>query len=107
MLPKMVDKLTNGGVYLQKVRCGKANCRCSGGDLHEAYYFFRRVDGKMRKSYVPRDDVDEIRSIIAGSRAIRLLSRRIRTESIQMLKKVKLMNQEQGRLIGKSTIENE
>ncbi len=59
MLPKIFMPTNNGGVYLQKVRCGKKNCRCATGEKHEAYYYFHRVDGKLKKQYIRKADLNE------------------------------------------------
>ncbi len=60
MLPKILITLSNGGVYLQKVRCGKKNCRCASGNKHNAYYYFNRVDGKLTKKYIRKAQLKEI-----------------------------------------------
>lgn len=42
------------GCYrLEKVRCGKPNCRCAGGKLHGPYwYLYRRKGGRLASKYV-------------------------------------------------------
>ncbi len=60
MLPKMVEEIENGGVYAQKVRCGKSNCRCAAGELHQAHYFIRRINGRQRKTHIPKADVERL-----------------------------------------------
>jgi len=52
MLPKNAAEISNGDVYLQQIRCGKPNCKCVRGELHTAYYFFTRVNGKLTKTYI-------------------------------------------------------
>ncbi len=37
MLPKTADEITNGGVYVQAVRCGKASCKCVRGETHTGF----------------------------------------------------------------------
>ena len=44
-----------GAVIAQYARCGKAGCRCARGELHGPYwYVFRRVGGRLRKTYLRR-----------------------------------------------------
>lgn len=62
-LPKI--DLLPGSVCLQRVRCGKSNCRCASGHLHEAYYRFWREDGRLRKAYVRKRDLEQIRAACA------------------------------------------
>lgn len=66
MLPKILSLAAGkGSLQTQRVRCGKANCRCARGDLHEGYhYFFSRVGGRQVKVYVRREDVPAVRAAI-------------------------------------------
>jgi hypothetical protein len=66
MLPKILRLAgANGSLQAQRVRCGKANCRCARGELHEGYhYFFSRVGGQQFKIYVRRADVPAVRAVI-------------------------------------------
>src|SRR5918998_397153 len=66
MLPKILGLAgANGSLQAQRVRCGKTNCRCARGELHEGYhYFFSRVGGRQFKAYVRRADVPAVRAVI-------------------------------------------
>jgi len=72
MLPKILRLAgIKGSLQTQRVRCGKANCRCVRGDLHDGYhYFFTRIGGQQFKVYVRREDVSAVRSVIQA-RAMR------------------------------------
>jgi hypothetical protein len=63
VLPKTTDEIANGGVYIQRVRCGKANCKCARGETHTGYYFFTRRNGKLIKTYIRKADVDALTEI--------------------------------------------
>lgn len=66
MLPKILSLAAGeGSLQAQRVRCGKANCRCARGELHEGYhYFFSRVGGRQFKVYVRRKDVPAVQAAI-------------------------------------------
>ena len=66
MLPKILKLAgANDSLQAQRVRCGKANCRCARGELHEGYYyFFSRIGGRQFKVYVKRADVPAVRAVI-------------------------------------------
>jgi hypothetical protein len=66
-LPKILDIASyNGSLQQQWVRCGKANCKCSHGQLHGPYfYLFVSMSDGLWKSYVRRADVPLIRTAIA------------------------------------------
>ncbi len=63
MLPKTVARQP-GTVLPQYIRCGKPACRCATGELHGPYFyrFWRDEDGRLRKVYVRRADLDEVRA---------------------------------------------
>jgi hypothetical protein len=64
MLPQTTDVITNGGVYLQRRRCGKTNCRCANGDGHVGYYFIRRIGGKFIKTYIRQSEVEQVAAVV-------------------------------------------
>jgi hypothetical protein len=48
-----------GSVVLERVRCGKTNCRCSQGHLHGPYRYWHYYEaGKVRRKYLGRGLVD-------------------------------------------------
>ena len=63
--PKLV-----GVIIKEAVKCGKPNCRCTGGRLHKWYYYlyYRGLVNerwKLRKEYVPRNKVKYMRRKIS------------------------------------------
>ncbi len=86
MLPKTIDEIANGGLYRQAVRCGKGRCHCASGVLHEGYfYFIRRVGGRLRKTYVPKDQVDAFAKLVEEARNSRASERMIQRNSRALL----------------------
>ncbi len=78
-LPK-TDAL-RGAVLSEMKRCGKPNCRCSSRrreDLHGPYFYrFHRESGRLRKAYVPKDRVDQVRAACARYRQEQRARRRV------------------------------
>lgn len=70
-----------GAVCEQWKRCGKSNCRCASGnkeDLHGPYYYrFWREEGRLRKAYVPGEQLEEVRAACARYREERQSRRRV------------------------------
>jgi hypothetical protein len=66
-LPKILDMAGyQGSLQEQWVRCGKANCKCSRGQLHGPYfYLFVSMSDGLWKSYVRRSDLPAVRAVIA------------------------------------------
>jgi hypothetical protein len=86
VLPKMDFWIANGSLHKQKVRCGKPNCRCAKGQYHTAYYFFARVQGKLRKSYIPKYLVEEFLQKLEECTRWKRELREITRESKRLLK---------------------
>ena len=77
-----------GCLVAETVRCGKGRCRCRWGKPHGPYWYlyYRAWDGRrwrLRKRYVPADQLEEARRRLerakAGDRAISCLFGRART----------------------------
>lgn len=63
-LPKTAEEITNGGIYSQRVRCGKKNCKCARGETHSAFYFFTSRHGKLVKFYVRKADIEAFTELV-------------------------------------------
>jgi hypothetical protein len=64
-LPKILQYVRLGGtLQRQMVKCGKPNCKCARGELHEAFYLFYSRRGRQLKLYVRRDDVAKVRDSV-------------------------------------------
>jgi hypothetical protein len=72
-LPKILLLAGRGGsLQRQRVRCGKPNCRCARGELHEGYhYLFLSSPAGLSKFYVRRHDVPAVRAVIEARRSRR------------------------------------
>jgi hypothetical protein len=64
-MPKLLPKMLPGEVHEQRVKCGKSNCRCATGERHLAFYRFWTEDGRQRKAYVRRADLEATREACA------------------------------------------
>ena len=63
VLAETLHKTLPGTVLAEKVRCGRANCRCRDGSLHGPYYFrYWRENGVLRKEYVRHADLEQVRA---------------------------------------------
>lgn len=58
-----------GVLVKERVRCGKANCRCARENrLHKWYYYLYwrdyKNDAVLKKRYIPRSEVRKLRQTI-------------------------------------------
>jgi hypothetical protein len=95
LAPKI--ELVRGQVEFKYVRCGRGNCQCAaGGKGHGPYLYIRRQScGKRSRTYIKKQDADEIR---AGSLLYKAQCEKARKES-QRLKdlfaKIKAITKQQ------------
>ena len=88
MLPKTAAEIENGGLYQQRVRCGKANCKCAGGEHHHtAFYFFTRRQGKLIKFYIPKRQVEAFAAMVERATVSRRQQRQAVKMSVELLAK--------------------
>ena len=64
----------HGTLIVRQRVCGKGNCRCAKGQLHESLYLVATEAGKGRQMYVPRQWESAVRQWIEQyARARRLM----------------------------------
>ena len=57
-----LPKTLPGAVCAQWRKCGKAGCHCARGELHGPYFArFWRQGGRLRKAYVRKAEVEDVR----------------------------------------------
>ena len=67
-----LPKTLPGVVCAQWRKCGNADCRCARGDLHGPYFArFWRQGGRLRKAYVRKADVEDVRERCQARRQAR------------------------------------
>jgi hypothetical protein len=60
-----------GSLHQERKQCGTPGCRCAQGRLHGPYWVRRwREDGRLRRAYVPRDQVAQVRAAITEWRRL-------------------------------------
>ncbi len=65
-----VARLVRGSVVVHRRRCGKANCRCAGGEnLHEATVLSYSEGGRTRFLMLPEAEVASVRAAVDRYRA--------------------------------------
>ena len=89
MLPKTAGEIANGGLYIQRVRCGKQNCKCARGETHPAYYFFTRRAGKFIKIYVRKSEFNEFAHLVVQAATKRNERRQTAKVNLNLLKELR------------------
>lgn len=98
-LPKTIEEITTGGVYRQRVRCGKSNCKCARGEPHTAYYFFASRNGKLTKTYIRKAHVEEVSRLVDRAIAERQRQKQIDKSALDLLKHLRQSLRERDSMI--------
>jgi hypothetical protein len=76
-LPKLLedclgrDPLLPGSLYTLRRKCGKPNCKCSRGELHESTVLTYRGDGRPRNVSPPPEQRESLQSMTQAYRRCR------------------------------------
>ena len=62
-------EMIRGSVVVHRRRCGKPNCRCAGGDLHEATVLSYSERGRTRFVMLPPAEVAAVAAAVNRYRA--------------------------------------
>jgi hypothetical protein len=65
------DLLLPGSLYILRRKCGKPNCRCSRGELHESTVLSYRGQGRPRNISPSAEQLESLRSMTHAYRRCR------------------------------------
>ncbi len=65
------EPLLPGSLYTLRRKCGKPNCRCSRGELHESTVLSYRGQGRPRNMSPPLGQLESLRTMTHGYRRCR------------------------------------
>lgn len=65
------ESLLPGSLYALRRKCGKPNCRCARGELHESTVLSYRGNGRPRNISPPPERLDSLRSMTHAYRRCR------------------------------------
>ena len=63
--------MVRGSIVKLRRKCGKPNCRCVDGDLHETWVLSTSVTGRTRMVSVPESLLGDVRQAVANYRQAR------------------------------------
>ena len=82
------EPLLPGSLYTLRRKCGKPNCRCNRGELHESTVLSYRGQGRPRNSSPPPEQLESLRSMTLDYRRCRQARAKLVRWHRQLLKLV-------------------
>ena len=67
------QRFLRGTLSERSGKCGKANCRCTRGELHRSLYLVQSQDGKLRQICVPKAWQERVRQAVNDYRQMQKL----------------------------------
>lgn len=90
--PKMSPSMLPGYVESRMVKCGKAGCKCSRGELHGPYFYHCTWSGERhQRRYVRLADVPAARAACETYRALQVRIRLGRVEYRHLMQRVRAL----------------
>jgi hypothetical protein len=81
-----VEEVLAGTLTEQTRRCGKAGCRCAGGEPHGPYaYFTARPQGRGRARYVPAGVAEVVRRYLQRGEQVQTVLAEISAINAELL----------------------
>jgi hypothetical protein len=80
--------MVQGSLYLLRRKCGKPNCRCTRGQLHESWVLTRSEGGQSRLYTVAADQRGRLRPLAREYRRWQLARARLVKQSAAIVKLV-------------------
>jgi hypothetical protein len=65
------ESLLPGSLYTLRRKCGKPNCRCTRGELHESIVLSYRGQGRPQNISPPPEQIDTLRKMTDDYRRVR------------------------------------
>jgi hypothetical protein len=81
-----VEEVLAGTLAEQTRQCGKAGCRCAGGEPHGPYaYFTARPQGRSRARYVPAGMAEAVRRYLQRGEQVETVMAEISAINAELL----------------------
>jgi hypothetical protein len=81
-----VEEVLAGTLAEQTRRCGKAGCRCAGGEQHGPYaYFTARPQSRSRAKYVPAGMAEVVRRYLQRGEQVEMVLAEISAINAELL----------------------
>lgn len=91
------EVMIRGSLWVKRRRCGKDNCRCAQGDLHESPALTYRVEGRSQTIVLADSDVAWVQAGLDRFHAARADLDRTADEGIALLQ-ARVARRREGRL---------
>jgi hypothetical protein len=92
--PTKIEPL-RGYIEIRYVRCGRANCKCSKGELHGPYHLRRwTTDGRKVTKYVKNSEKQTVLAAVSAYKKNRIKQHQTRERDRQLVREIRGNNKE-------------
>jgi len=83
---RKIDQMIKGSINFRRITCGKPNCKCARGQLHECVSITFKETGKTKTVYVDRNRQAEALIMCANYKKMKALIKELTTINLQLVK---------------------
>lgn len=69
--------MIQGSLATIGVTCGNPNCKCARGEKHVSHILNKKVRGKSKSLYIPKDMVETVREWVKENRRVKKLMKEV------------------------------
>ena len=69
--------MIQGSLATIRVTCGNPNCKCARGEKHVSHILNKKVRGKSKSLYIPKDMVEQVREWVNENRRVKKLMKEV------------------------------
>lgn len=75
-----------GSINIRRIKCGKANCKCTRGQLHECWYITYKERGKTKTISIPKDSRGEALMLRRNYRKMKKLIKELSIVNLELIR---------------------
>jgi hypothetical protein len=78
--------MIQGSLATIGVSCGNPNCKCARGEKHVSHILNKKVRGKSKSLYIPKDMVETVREWVNENRRVKKLMKEVSDLNEQIIR---------------------
>ncbi len=83
---RKLDQLIKGSIIFRRMTCGKPNCKCARGELHDCVCITYKEGGKTKTIYVDKSKQAEALMMCANYKRMKVLLKDLTLVNLELVK---------------------
>lgn len=83
---RKLDLMIQGSIMFRRIKCGKPNCKCARGQLHDCVCITYKEKGKTKTVYVDKDRQAEAFRMCADYKRMKVLLKELSLVNLELVR---------------------